>query len=799
MEEKNDEKKKFSIFSPVITFEHREFYEKIDNELNGIFPICNQGRCTAVEISENATEQEQITDLMKKVEDFCGELQDVTKNLFDQFYLGKEDFYRSILNATAYNKINLIDRNLLERTCDVRWWALETAFGDCISFLDSVKEKIEPLKQTLESEKGDSVSGKKKQGKTSSREIDETLDSFLEYAGQIEILIKKEVYREFSEMVKTFMPSWKKGFKENTVKQINIFLKDIETLRGKIDFACDRLEDINNSYTLYRDLIIVDINGFVLANSNKETRFRVLGLNIKEEEWFQKALATNDGTEYFAQDLADSIVENGQDSLVYSTAVRKNSDTNGKVIGAMGVFFDFQGEAKLILEDYMGRNERGKIRDGWYSFFTNEKGKVIGSSDEASIETGSYAHIKGTHRNLKKGEKTSSYAVIEGLDSALFSAKTDGYLEYDGLGWTSHVITPKEDIFSKKSSAQALEIDAKELMNSLLIPQINKDTYLKIQEDKESIQLISLNGIIFASKLGKRGVALSPIFDHITKTGDFVTSKMEDLLTEMAVGELDFNLTALENFAKMAIDLIDRNLFERAADIRWWSTDQYFWSSLEEPSPKKFETACRRLKVINDSYTMYTNLVLADLSGKIVASSKAEVRNELKVINVSNQSWFQQALKTSQSSQFTVQDVCNSNLEKHKEMSLIYSGGVRKNGSREGEPIGILGVLFDWDTEAGTILENCLPSDKHGDNIDGSAAFYTNSDSIIIETTDKETFPVGHKIEMSKKFTEIGKGECVSGFFNYKERSYIIGSSRTKGYREYEGLKWCAHVVRPVN
>ena len=77
---------KFSIFDPVITCEHREFYERIISELNGIFPICNQGKCTAVEISESATEQEQITDLIKRVEDFSRELLDVSKRLFDQFY-----------------------------------------------------------------------------------------------------------------------------------------------------------------------------------------------------------------------------------------------------------------------------------------------------------------------------------------------------------------------------------------------------------------------------------------------------------------------------------------------------------------------------------------------------------------------------------------------------------------------------------------------------------------------------------------------------------------------------------------
>ena len=44
--------KSFSIFDPSIRFEHREFYEKNVSELNGIFPVCNQGESTAVEISD---------------------------------------------------------------------------------------------------------------------------------------------------------------------------------------------------------------------------------------------------------------------------------------------------------------------------------------------------------------------------------------------------------------------------------------------------------------------------------------------------------------------------------------------------------------------------------------------------------------------------------------------------------------------------------------------------------------------------------------------------------------------------
>ena len=77
---------------------------------------------------------------MKKVENFSRQLLDVSKRLFDQFYQAKEDYCRSIYSNTAYIKINLMDRNLLERTCDVRWWSLETAFADAISFCDGVDE-----------------------------------------------------------------------------------------------------------------------------------------------------------------------------------------------------------------------------------------------------------------------------------------------------------------------------------------------------------------------------------------------------------------------------------------------------------------------------------------------------------------------------------------------------------------------------------------------------------------------------------------------------------------------------------
>jgi hypothetical protein len=795
--------KRFSIFDPAIRFEHREFYERIVSELNGLLPVCNQGESTAVEISENPTEQEQITELMKRVESFSGDLLDVTKKLFDQYYAAKESLHRSILTTTAYNKINTLDRNLLERTCDVRWWALETAFSACVATYGRSCDQAKFLVGQLG---GEAASGTSEAavgsvaGETSEVRVEDIVASLADFPA----LMTMGGLGDFRKRFDAWRAGQGEGRKRSTKapqadprKLLEDFSRTLEELDAAVLTSCDRLEDIRHSYTLYRDIVLTADDGRILANANPEERARVLGLDVSDETWYRKALETRNGTEYHAQDLGPSAVEKDI-SLVYATAVRESSNENGRTIGAMGVFFDFQGEAAMILEEYMPRDERGQVLEGALSMFTDSLGNVIASTDPNCLPPGGPAHLPRSSRNLESGARASQYIVFEGIESAVFSARTDGYLDYRGLGWSSHVIVPKSHLFELSAPPDEIGISAEELMDSRIIPDINKQTYLRVQDDKESIQLISLNGIVFASKLGKRGGALGPIFNQITRTGDFVTSRMEDLLKEMALGELELNLKALENFSKQAIDLVDRNLFERAADIRWWATDEYFWNALENPTPENFHKASERLKVINGSYTMYRNIVLANDSGDILACSRTELRNELAKINVSDQSWFQQGMRTSRSEEFAVQDVQKSNLEKSKNRSLVYSGGVRRKGARSGESVGVLGTLFDWDTEAGKILSTCLPCDSNGRIIEGSVAFYTNAKGEVIESTSTDTFPVGAKLDLPPRVLHLGKGETTSSMFRVGEASYLLGSSRTKGYREYEGLGWFAHVVRPI-
>lgn len=785
----SEQKSGFSIFHPVIRIEHREFYEAILNEISSISPVCNQARSTAAEISKDSAEEELIVDLIKKVEDFSNELLSVTKNLFDQFYQTKETFYQSMLKIITFNKINLLDRNLLERTCDVRWWAMDDAFAIAVEIYNKVSAGARDVQQT--------VLGLGEQF-IDNREVHEAIEKIDKYlSSSIWLKNKSEDLDEFFENIDIIYSCLKEISRVNLKSKIDYFMKDVEICSRSSQHACARLKDIWTSYTLYSDLYVAGTDGCIIASADPEFRGEIVGKNIKKELWFSEALKLQDASQYYAQDIQKLGDGEGPD-LIYSTGIREGKLSRGQICGVMGIKFDFSGESKLILNDFMPHDKNDEVQEGAYSLFTNSYGQIISSTDDKIYPVGDYLHLPRSHRSLEAGEKVCSYAVVEGKDSALVSAKTNGYLEYEGLGWCSHSIVPKSHIFEHEDDGLKIELSHKDMIESALIPEINKKTYDRIQEYKESIQLISLNGIVFASKLGKRGAALGPIFDRITKTGDFATNRMEELLLEMARDEFAQNGEALQTISKQAMDLIDRNLFERIADIRWWTTDDCLSQALEFPSEDNLNAAVDRLKVIHNSYAMYRNLVLCNASGKIIGTSRAETGTELKQLDVASEDWFLGAMRTSSLDQYGVSDVKHSPLERNKETSLIYSGGIRFKSNSEGEAKGVLAILFDWDTEAKKILRSCLQKDRNGHAIEGCHCFYTNNKGKIIESTDLDVFKNGVKLPLTDQHKNLTPGYSCSGIIVFKDKRYLLGSTCSKGYRGYDGLGWVAHVIRPV-
>jgi len=91
-----------------------------------------------------------------------------------------------------------------------------------------------------------------------------------------------------------------------------------------------------------------------------------------------------------------------------------------------------------------------------------------------------------------------------------------------------------------------------------------------------------------------------------------------------------------------AIELIDRNLYERTCDVRWWATDFAVVDCAAAPTAASAKYASERLGVILGAYTVYLDLWLCDLDGKVIANGGAD-RFRVVGQEVSATKWFRKA------------------------------------------------------------------------------------------------------------------------------------------------------------
>jgi hypothetical protein len=72
--------------------------------------------------------------------------------------------------------------------------------------------------------------------------------------------------------------------------------------------------------------------------------------------------------------------------------------------------------------------------------------------------------------------------------------------------------------------------------------------------------------------------------------------------------------------AALAVDILDRNLYERANDCRWWALDRAFSRHLTNRSDNAAAVTAV-LQQINHLYTVYRTLVVFDGEARVVAVS----------------------------------------------------------------------------------------------------------------------------------------------------------------------------------
>jgi len=247
----------------------------------------------------------------------------------------------------------------------------------------------------------------------------------------------------------------------------------------------------------------------------------------------------------------------------------------------------------------------------------------------------------------------------------------------------------------------------------------------------------------------------------------------------------------LSDMALTNIDLVDRNLYERSCDVRWWATDGSVVAALATPTEESRRFASQRLGVILNAYTVYFDLVLCDLDGLVVANGRP-TRHAVLGMRQDQAPWFQAAMKTHSGDEFGFQSVHNSALV-NQQRSLVYSCAVRAGGEAHGEPLGVLGIVFNWDALGQTILDR-LPLSPH-EKQRAIACFVDPEGNVLAD------FPAGSLRGSfdNSLFSGLRQGNKGYGVHHFCGREYVAGFAMSPGFETYStGWSSLVMVARDV-
>ena len=310
--------------------------------------------------------------------------------------------------------------------------------------------------------------------------------------------------------------------------------------------------------------------------------------------------------------------------------------------------------------------------------------------------------------------------------------------------------------------------------------------------------LLALNATIEAARAGMAGkgfaVVASEVKNLAKQAGDNSKSFRQSALAGIQQGltitdDLVKNIegTPLVDMGQILVQLIVRNLYERTADCRWWATDDAFYKCLENQNEATVQHAIKRLGQINQFYTVYLNLVLADTKGNIIATARPDLFPSTRGANVASNKWFKDAMRHSTGEQYAVDEIYNCPMHANK-LVAAYSATVRRSGDVRGEVLGVLGVYFDWGEQSRAIVQD-EPTLSTNEK-ERTRVMLLDHNLRVIAASDGEG--------LLSSFDLQTEGNTKGSYIN--QDGDIVAFAKTIGYPEYDGLGWYGVVIqKPVS
>jgi len=308
-------------------------------------------------------------------------------------------------------------------------------------------------------------------------------------------------------------------------------------------------------------------------------------------------------------------------------------------------------------------------------------------------------------------------------------------------------------------------------------------------------KILALNAKIEAARAGIHGTGFGVVaaeVQSISSEIDEAAARMRDEIVGSAhrLHRLGQDLIGsmrgqrLADLALNMIDIIDRNLYERSCDVRWWATDSAVVQALEAPSAQTVNHVSQRLGVILKSYTVYLDIWVADASGRIIANGRPG-GYRVQGLSVVDEPWFRDAMATRNGGEFAVADV-NSSANLGGKPVATYATAIRAGGADNGKPLGVLGIFFDWEPQAGTVVNGVRLTEEERQN-SRTKCLIVDSNFRVLAASDRQYLKMG-------RFA-LKTGGKDMGYYQMEDGA-MVAYAQTPGYETYKGLGWYGMIVQ---
>jgi len=516
-----------------------------------------------------------------------------------------------------------------------------------------------------------------------------------------------------------------------------------------------RLVAYRDKYTVYDDILLLAPDGALLVRA---------GDGAAPERSSDPLIAATLAAGGYVETFRASDLRPGQPrALLYSQTMRHPD--SGAAIGVLCLSFRFEHELAAIFGAYGDAGGRANM------LLLDAGERVVSSADPLWIAPGVRVPV-----NSGASAQTHMFAGREYLVASIAS---QGYQGYPGpAGWKVQVMAPLDLAFRCARPDAAVQVSARMLQGLLshahtFSPALH-ELMTSVTGATQAIKRIVWNGKVSGTADGAANGRLNPVLDQITETGERSDEAFSLSIQGLYQTVLASSLQAAGFTAQLLVDMLDRSLYERANDCRWWALAGQLRQALAQPDdPAQLEAIGALLRHINGLYTVYSRLFAYDRAGRIVAATGT------------------QDVVGSRIGAETLAAVCalRSEHDHYAEPfgpsplydgrpTFVYHAAIR-HPEREATVVGGIGIVFDSAVE----LRNMLDSGVAGRP--GMHAFLVTPEGQVLCGTDP-AWPGGALLPLERALLDAAASHGAATRIVVHAGQYCVAAcARAEGYREF--------------